>query len=99
LIIYFRAAFVYGVNAIPDGYVRRNDYETPRLSHRATFVDWKEVHGSYDIDRRSPHPTKHSFTAWSPFSENKYFDVSDPKHEDMTPMFNVIKVIMKGREA
>ncbi|MGH7853909.1 MAG: ABC transporter substrate-binding protein [Candidatus Binatia bacterium] len=28
----------------------------------------------------------------------KYFDVSDPKYADMTPMFNVIKEIMKGRE-
>ncbi len=29
----------------------------------------------------------------------KYFDVSDPKYADMTPMFNVVKEIMKGREA
>jgi len=29
----------------------------------------------------------------------KYFDVSDPKYADMTPMFNVIKEVMKGREA
>jgi iron(III) transport system substrate-binding protein len=29
----------------------------------------------------------------------KYFDVSDPKYADMTPMFNLIKEIMKGREA
>lgn len=28
----------------------------------------------------------------------RYFDVSDPKYADMTPMFNVIKEIMKGRE-
>jgi ABC-type Fe3+ transport system substrate-binding protein len=28
----------------------------------------------------------------------KYFDVSDPKYADMTPMFNVIKEILKGRE-
>ena len=28
----------------------------------------------------------------------KYFDVSDPKYADMTPMFNLIKEIMKGRE-
>ena len=28
----------------------------------------------------------------------KYFDVSDPKYADMTPIFNVIKEIMKGRE-
>ena len=28
----------------------------------------------------------------------KYFDVSDPKYADMTPMFNVVKEIMKGRE-
>jgi iron(III) transport system substrate-binding protein len=27
----------------------------------------------------------------------KYFDVSDPKYADMTPMFNVIKEIMKAR--
>jgi iron(III) transport system substrate-binding protein len=29
----------------------------------------------------------------------KYFDVSDPKYADMTPMFNVIKEIMKNRSA
>ena len=29
----------------------------------------------------------------------KYFDVSDPKYADMTPMFDLIKQIMKGREA
>jgi iron(III) transport system substrate-binding protein len=29
----------------------------------------------------------------------RYFDVSDPKYADMTPMFNLIKEIMKGREA
>ena len=29
----------------------------------------------------------------------KYFDVSDPKYADMTPMFNIIKEIMKRREA
>jgi len=28
----------------------------------------------------------------------KYFDVSDPKYADMTPMFDLIKEIMKGRE-
>jgi iron(III) transport system substrate-binding protein len=28
----------------------------------------------------------------------KYFDVSDPKYADMTPMFNVVKEIMKKRE-
>jgi hypothetical protein len=28
----------------------------------------------------------------------KYFDVSDPKYANMTPMFNLIKEIMKGRE-
>lgn len=28
----------------------------------------------------------------------KYFDVSDPKYADMTPMFNVIKEVVKGRE-
>ena len=28
----------------------------------------------------------------------KYFDVSDPKYADMTPMFNLVKEIMKGRE-
>ena len=28
----------------------------------------------------------------------KYFDVSDPKYADMTPMFDLIKQIMKGRE-
>ena len=28
----------------------------------------------------------------------RYFDVSDPKYADMTPLFNVIKEIMKGRE-
>ena len=28
----------------------------------------------------------------------KYFDVSDPKYADMTPMFNLIKGIMKTRE-
>ena len=28
----------------------------------------------------------------------KYFDVSDPKYADMTPMFNLIKEIMKARE-
>jgi ABC-type Fe3+ transport system substrate-binding protein len=27
----------------------------------------------------------------------KYFDVSDPKYADMTPMFKIIKEIMKGR--
>ena len=27
----------------------------------------------------------------------RYFDVSDPKYADMTPMFNVIKEVMKGR--
>jgi hypothetical protein len=29
----------------------------------------------------------------------KYFDVSDPKYADMTPMFNIIKEIMKRRDA
>ena len=29
----------------------------------------------------------------------KYFDVSDPKYADMTPMFNLIKEVLKGREA
>ena len=29
----------------------------------------------------------------------KYFDVSDPKYADMTPLFDLIKQIMKGREA
>jgi len=28
----------------------------------------------------------------------RYFDVSDPKYADMTPMFDVVKQIMKGRE-
>ena len=28
----------------------------------------------------------------------RYFDVSDPKYADMTPIFNLIKEIMKGRE-
>ena len=28
----------------------------------------------------------------------KYFDVSDPKYADMTPMFNLVKEVMKGRE-
>jgi iron(III) transport system substrate-binding protein len=28
----------------------------------------------------------------------KYFDVSDPKYADMTPMFNLVKEIMKARE-
>jgi len=28
----------------------------------------------------------------------RYFDVSDPKYADMTPMFSLIKEIMKGRE-
>jgi iron(III) transport system substrate-binding protein len=28
----------------------------------------------------------------------KYFDVSDPKYADMTPMFNLIKEILKARE-
>jgi len=28
----------------------------------------------------------------------RYFDVSDPKYADMTPMFNVVKEIVKGRE-
>ena len=28
----------------------------------------------------------------------RYFDVSDPKYADMTPMFNLIKDIMKARE-
>jgi iron(III) transport system substrate-binding protein len=32
-------------------------------------------------------------------SGKKYFDVSDPKYADMTPMFNVLKEIMRGREA
>jgi len=29
----------------------------------------------------------------------KYFDVSDPKYADMTPMFNLVKEVTKGREA
>lgn len=29
----------------------------------------------------------------------KYFDVSNPKYADMTPMFNVIKEVLKGRES
>jgi ABC-type Fe3+ transport system substrate-binding protein len=29
----------------------------------------------------------------------KYFDVSDPKYADMTPMFNLIKEVLKAREA
>jgi iron(III) transport system substrate-binding protein len=32
-------------------------------------------------------------------SGKKYFDVSDPKYADMTPMFNLVKEIMKAREA
>jgi iron(III) transport system substrate-binding protein len=28
----------------------------------------------------------------------RYFDVSDPKYADMTPMFNLVKEVMKGRE-
>jgi hypothetical protein len=28
----------------------------------------------------------------------RYFDVSDPKYADMTPMFNLLKEIMKARE-
>jgi len=28
----------------------------------------------------------------------KYFDVSDPKYADMTPMFNVVKEVVKGKE-
>src|SRR5262249_46514166 len=28
----------------------------------------------------------------------RYFDVSDPKYPDMTPIFNLVKEIMKGRE-
>ena len=28
----------------------------------------------------------------------RYLDVSDPKYADMTPMFSLIKEIMKGRE-
>jgi iron(III) transport system substrate-binding protein len=32
-------------------------------------------------------------------SGKKYFDVSDPKYADMTPMFNLVKEIMKGRES
>jgi iron(III) transport system substrate-binding protein len=31
-------------------------------------------------------------------SGKRYFDVSDPKYADMTPMFNVIKEVLKGRE-
>jgi iron(III) transport system substrate-binding protein len=31
-------------------------------------------------------------------ASKRYFDVSDPKYADMTPMFNLIKEIMKGRE-
>ena len=31
-------------------------------------------------------------------SGKRYFDVSDPKHADMTPMFNVVKEIVKVRE-
>jgi hypothetical protein len=31
-------------------------------------------------------------------AEKKYFDVSDPKYADMTPMFDLVKLIMKGRE-
>ena len=34
-------------------------------------------------------------TGWSP---ERYFDVSDPKYADMTPMFSLIKEIMKARE-
>jgi iron(III) transport system substrate-binding protein len=29
----------------------------------------------------------------------RYFDVTDPKYADMTPMFNVIKEVVKAREA
>jgi iron(III) transport system substrate-binding protein len=32
------------------------------------------------------------------FAGKKYFDVSDPKSADMTPMFNLIKEILKTRE-
>ena len=28
----------------------------------------------------------------------RYFDVSDPKYADMTPLFNLLKEIMKARE-
>jgi iron(III) transport system substrate-binding protein len=33
-----------------------------------------------------------------PVSGKRYFDVSDPKYADMTPMFNLVKEVMKGRE-
>jgi hypothetical protein len=29
----------------------------------------------------------------------KYFDVSDPKYADMTPMFELLKQIVKSRAA
>jgi len=32
-------------------------------------------------------------------ADKKYFDVSDPKYADMTPMFNLVKEVTKGREA
>jgi hypothetical protein len=28
----------------------------------------------------------------------RYFDDSDPEYADMTPMFDLVKQIMKGRE-
>jgi iron(III) transport system substrate-binding protein len=31
-------------------------------------------------------------------SGKKYFDVSDPKYADMTPLFNLIKEIIRGRD-
>jgi iron(III) transport system substrate-binding protein len=31
--------------------------------------------------------------------ERKYFDVSDPKYADMTPIFDLVKQVVKGREA
>jgi len=33
------------------------------------------------------------------YSGKKYFDVSDPKYADMTPMFDLLKQIVKAKEA
>ena len=31
-------------------------------------------------------------------ADRKYFDVSDPKYADMTPIVDLVKQVMKGRE-
>ena len=46
----------------------------------------------------SRYPQRYARAGEPYYTRKKYFDVSDPKYADMTPMFNLIKDIVKARE-